>query len=91
MGRGVPSPSDYWGSRKWISCIFQVRKKSSGTPFSVFLSDGGAPKRRGFPLSPHLYGRGGTWVLTAWLDLLIYLIVMLRGVRNDSVIESPTA
>jgi len=30
--------------RKWILCIFEVRKKPPGTPFSVFLSDGGAPK-----------------------------------------------
>jgi len=28
-------------------CLFEVRKKPSGTPFSVFLRDGGAPKRRG--------------------------------------------
>jgi len=27
--------------------IFEVRKKPSGTPFAVFLSDGGAPKRQG--------------------------------------------
>jgi len=33
--------------RKWILCIFEVRKKPPGTPFSVFLSVGGAPKRRG--------------------------------------------
>ena len=34
--------------RKWILCIFQVRKKPSGKPFSVFLSDGARhPKRRG--------------------------------------------
>ena len=34
-----------WSSgRKWILCIFEVRKKPPGTPFSVFLSDGGAPK-----------------------------------------------
>ena len=40
--------------RKWILCIFQVRKKPSGTPFSVFLSDGGAPKTSRGPgkLSP---------------------------------------
>ena len=44
--------------RKWILCIFQVRKKPPGTPFSVFSSDGGVAKRRGarenfspFPLS----------------------------------------
>ena len=30
-------------SRKWILCIFEVRK-TSGTSFSVFLSDGGAPQ-----------------------------------------------
>ena len=30
--------------RKWILCIFQVRKKPPGTPFSVFLSDSGAPQ-----------------------------------------------
>jgi len=28
-------------------CIFQVRKKPSGTRFSVFLSDAGPPKRLG--------------------------------------------
>ena len=27
--------------------ILEVRKKPPGTPFSVFLSDGGPPKRRG--------------------------------------------
>jgi len=42
-------------------CIFEVKKKpSGGTPFSVFLSDGGAPKRRGaqenFPRFPPLDG-----------------------------------
>jgi len=53
LGRGVPSPSHHptmgLGKRKlpygvrgrapaenWL-CIFQVRKKPSGTPFSVFL------------------------------------------------------
>jgi len=30
-----------------ILCIFKVRKKPAGTHFSVFLSDGGAPKCRG--------------------------------------------
>jgi len=30
--------------QKWILCIFQVRKKPSGTPFTLFLSDGLAPK-----------------------------------------------
>jgi len=31
--------------RKWILCICEVRKKPSGSPFAVFLSDGGTPKR----------------------------------------------
>jgi len=39
---------------------FEVRKKPPGTPFSVFLSDGGAPKRCGarenFPPFPPLDG-----------------------------------
>jgi len=43
MGSVVSSPSP---GRKWILCIYKVRKKPSGIPFSVFLSDGGAPKRR---------------------------------------------
>jgi len=30
--------------RKWILCIYQIKKKPSGTPFSVFLSDGKAPQ-----------------------------------------------
>jgi len=30
--------------QKWILCVFEVRKKPSGTPFSVFLSDGRDPK-----------------------------------------------
>jgi len=43
--------------RKWILSIFYVRMKASGTPFSLFLSDGGAPQMsRGSgklsPLSP---------------------------------------
>ena len=33
--------------RRWILYIFQVTKKPSGTPFSVFLSDSGALKRHG--------------------------------------------
>jgi len=57
-GEVFPSPSDYaWvflkfvvssPGRKWILCTFEVRKKPSGTgtPLSVFLSDGG-PKRLG--------------------------------------------
>jgi len=58
VGRGVPSPSHIgvWRSVvKWILCIFEVRKKPSGTPFSVFFSDGGAPKivaRENFPPFP---------------------------------------
>jgi len=34
-------------SQKRILCIFEVRKKPSGTLFSVFLNDGGAPQSRG--------------------------------------------
>ena len=46
--------------RKWILCIFEVRQKPFGTPFSVFLSDGGAPKRRGARENfPPLDGPGG--------------------------------
>jgi len=51
--------------RKRILCIFQVRKPS-GTPISVFLSDGGAPKRRGarenFPLSTGLFKSGTQFI-----------------------------
>ena len=36
-GSVVSSPS----CRKWISCIYEVRKTTSETPFSVFLSAGG--------------------------------------------------
>ena len=48
-GSVVRSPA---GSRaeprlKMILCKFYVRKKPSGPPFSVFLSDTGPPKRRG--------------------------------------------
>jgi len=39
-----------------MHCIFEVRNKPSGTPLSLSLSDGGAPKRRGalktFPPPP---------------------------------------
>jgi len=64
LGSIVSSPGGVWGGtpspgRKWILCIFEVSKKPSGTPFSVFLSDGGLggpPKRHGaqenFPPSP---------------------------------------
>ena len=53
MGRRVLSPPDKsLGKRRELPqrgpkmdlCISEVRKKPSGTPFSVFLSDGGAPK-----------------------------------------------
>ena len=60
-GSVVSSFSGFRG-RKWISCIFEAGKQPSGTPFSVFLSVGGAPKTsRGpgkfsplFPLSTGL-------------------------------------
>ena len=46
--------------RKWILCIFQVRKKPSGTPFSVFWAMAGLPKGSGalenFPRFPPLDG-----------------------------------
>ena len=35
------------GVRKWILCIFQVRKKLSGTSFPVFWATAGPPKSRG--------------------------------------------
>jgi len=58
----LPAGSGQSPSRKWILCISEVRKKPSGTPFSVFLSDGRAPKRHGprktFPHSPPLDGPG---------------------------------
>jgi len=42
--------------QKWILCIYDVRKKPSRTPFPVFLSDNGPPKRRvtreNFAISP---------------------------------------
>ena len=48
--------------RKWILSIFEVRKKPSGAPFSVFLSNGGPPNimgpRKTSPLSPPLDGPG---------------------------------
>ena len=62
MGRGVPSPSKQClgehrklpqrgpgqsPDRKWILCLFEVRNKSSRTPFTVFLSDGGPQKHCG--------------------------------------------
>jgi len=53
LGSVVSSPS----GQKWILCIFEVRKKPPGKPFSVFLSDGWAPENvagpgKTFPLSP---------------------------------------
>ena len=55
--RKLPGGGPGWiPGRKWILCIFEVIKKPSGTPFSVFLSDGAAPRRCGarenFPPSP---------------------------------------
>jgi len=75
-GEGCPSPVTIqlgvWGSvvsspvgcpgRKWILCIFDVRKTPSGTLFSVSVSDGGAPQTSRGPgklppfLSPTLDG-----------------------------------
>jgi len=48
---------------KWFLCVFDIRKKPSGIPFAVFLSDGVAPKtswgpRKVSPLSPPLNGPG---------------------------------
>ena len=71
-GRGVPSPSHRvcLGSvvsfppgpgrsqaGKWISWIFDFRKKPSETPLSVILSGGGAPKRRGAWENSQLFPR----------------------------------
>ena len=62
----VSSPSGVRGrnpDRKWILCIFQVRKKPSGTPFSVFLSDGRSPNVAGpgkTPPSPYPLSTGLT-------------------------------
>jgi len=56
----ISSPSGVRGAepgRKWILCIFHVRKRPSGTPFSVFLSDAGPQTSRGqgkLPPSPPL-------------------------------------
>jgi len=72
VGSGVPSPCDYRGlgrasldppagSPKWILCIFEVRKKPPGTPFSDFFSaTAGPPNVAGPakipPISPPLNG-----------------------------------
>ena len=50
----VPGQS---ADRKWILCIFEVRKKLSGPPFSVFFERWRGPQnvagpRKTFPLSP---------------------------------------
>ena len=55
LGSVVGSPR-----RKWILCIFEVRKKPPGTPFSVFLSDCAPPPkcrgaRENCPLSTGLF------------------------------------
>jgi len=65
LGSVVRSPFGVRGTepgRKWISCIFEVRKKPPGTHFSVFLSDVGPSKRLGAretPLSTGLPLAGG--------------------------------
>jgi len=51
-GSVVSSPSGVRPGRKWILCIFQVRKKPSRTPSLVFLSDGAGP--------PNVTGPGKT-------------------------------
>jgi len=39
-------------SRKLILCIYEVRKKPSGTPFSAFLSEAGPPNVAGPEKTP---------------------------------------
>jgi len=89
MGSVISSPSGVRGSRKWILCIFQVRKKPSGTPFSVCLSDGGPPNIAGpgktFPLSPVLTGLHATDRHVALqLLLLPSLIITANGRTTGS-------
>jgi len=66
----VSSSSGIWGGAPaengfYAHLNFEVKKKPSGTPFSVFFSDDGAPKCRGarentpFPLSTGLLGAEG--------------------------------
>ena len=59
------SHSGVWG-RARILCIFDVRKKPSGTPFSVFLSIAGPGKT--FPLSSPLDGPGWSDKFRWWKD-----------------------
>ena len=64
IGSGGASKALPAGSRakppclKWILCIFRIRKKPSGTPFLVFLSDVRSPNVAGpqktFPIPPAL-------------------------------------
>ena len=44
-GSAVTPPAG--SGRKWMLCIFEVKKKPSGTPLSVFLSDGSPQRSRG--------------------------------------------
>jgi len=81
--------------RKWILCIFEVRKnhlgswngcfRSAGTPVSVFLSDVGAPqKSRGpgktFPPPPPLDGPAVLWRIFTYFFFSCHA-KMCTGVR----------
>jgi len=63
-------------SQKMILCIFQVRKKPSGTPFSVFLSDGVAEAA----------GPGKTFPLPLSTGLLIWYNSQLFFLRPCSLV-----
>jgi len=72
---------------KWILCIFEVRKKPSGTPFSVFLSDGGAPHRCGArensPLPPSQWAcsyKSHSWSVN-------FLLFIICNVRDAPIIS----
>jgi len=70
--------------RKWISCIFEVRKKPCGTPFSVFLSDGGAP--------PNVAGPGksspfSTGLLPSHIRLCPFRIFGVKSAVKNGIVN----
>ena len=76
--------------RKWILCIFEVRKKPSRPPFSVFLSDGGAPKTSQGPgkLSPSPPLSRQAWLFMLADPYINQLLQLLCTPHFGSIVQS---
>jgi len=70
--------------RKWILCIFEVRKRPSGTPFSVFLSHGAAGPVKTSPF-PHLDGPALELILKLPVNMAVIFSNCYRSDEREKV------